>query len=253
MAAKLETRETTEAEILPSRERYRREVNDQIVHDSWLRRGFVKPFLLLVDGVAAGHATVTVAGVHEAGTIAEFWVEPAARAEAARLFRTLVDVAGARGVRAQTNDPLLLTMLYDFGADIRRDAILFRDMVTTRHVLPGAVFRRTTDADSGRMFPHEIVPVGSWLIEIDGIIAATASYYDHYNPPYADIAMEVAPVFRNRGVGQFIVQEMKRVCREAGLTPAARCPPGNVGSRRTLERAGLLPNGRILSGKLAGH
>jgi GNAT superfamily N-acetyltransferase len=65
--------------------------------------------------------------------------------------------------------------------------------------------------------------------------------------------MEVAPAFRGRGLGTFIVQEAKRVCREAGLTPAARCPPANVASRRSLERAGLLPNGRILSGRLAGH
>jgi GNAT superfamily N-acetyltransferase len=253
MATRIEVRATAEAEILPSRERYRRAVNDQIVHDSWQRRGFAKPFVLLVDGVPAGHAAVTVAGKHEAGTIAEFWVEPPARVEAARLFRTLIDAAAARTVRAQTSDTLLLTMLYDFGADIRTDYVLFRDMVTTRHALPGAVFRRTRDADSERMFAHQIVPVGGWLVEIDGIIAATASYYDRYNPPYADIAMEVAPAFRNRGVGKFIVQEVKRVCREAGLTPAARCPPENVASRRTLERAGLLPNGRILSGKLAGH
>jgi GNAT superfamily N-acetyltransferase len=209
--------------------------------------------VLLLGGEPAGHALVTVAGVHEAGTIAEFWLEPAARVEATQVFRALIDTAGAKAARAQTNDPLLLTMLFDFCGELRADYLLFRDMVTTRHASPGAVFRRMLPADAARIFPHTVVPVGQWLAEIEGVIAATASFYTHYNPPYADIAMEVAPAFRGRGLGTFIVQEAKRVCREAGLVPAARCPPGNVASRRTLEQAGLLPNGRILSGNLIGH
>ena len=253
MGAKIEVGEAVEAEVLASRERYRRAIDDQIVHDAWLRRGFARPFVLLRDGAPAGHALVTVDGVHEAGTIAEFWLEPAARAEAAGLFRALIEIAGAKAVRAQTNDPLLLTMLFDFCGELRTDYILFRDLVTTRHVSPGAVFRRASPLDAARMFPHAIVPVGEWLVEIEGAIAATAGFYTHYNPPYADIAMEVAPAFRGRGLGTFIVQEAKRVCRERGLVPSARCPPANSASRRTLERAGLLPNGRILSGALIGH
>ena len=60
--------------------------------------------------------------------------------------------------------------------------------------------------------------------------------------------METKGPFRRRGFGTFLVQELKRVCREHGHIPAARCNPGNVASRRTLQRAGFVPCGHILSG-----
>ena len=62
--------------------------------------------------------------------------------------------------------------------------------------------------------------------------------------------MEVAEPVRLQGFGSYIVQELKRVCYEAGKKPAARCNPDNVGSRRTLEKAGFLPCGRLLAGEV---
>jgi RimJ/RimL family protein N-acetyltransferase len=60
--------------------------------------------------------------------------------------------------------------------------------------------------------------------------------------------MEVGEPFRQRGLGSFLVQELKRVCYEGGHVPAARCNTGNVASRRTLQKAGLVPCGHILTG-----
>jgi GNAT superfamily N-acetyltransferase len=68
----------------------------------------------------------------------------------------------------------------------------------------------------------------------------------HYNPPYGDIFMEVDERFRNRGFGSYLVQEVKRVCYESGKRPAARCDVTNEASRRTLQKAGLLPCARIV-------
>jgi GNAT superfamily N-acetyltransferase len=70
----------------------------------------------------------------------------------------------------------------------------------------------------------------------------------HYNPPYGDVRMEVAPAERRRGFGSFLVQELKRTCRATGRIPAARCPASNVASRKALEKAGLLPCARVLRG-----
>jgi GNAT superfamily N-acetyltransferase len=62
--------------------------------------------------------------------------------------------------------------------------------------------------------------------------------------------MEVAEPFRRRGLGSYLVQELKRVCYEAGKRPAARCNPTNEASRSTLQKAGFLPCGRLLTGKV---
>jgi GNAT superfamily N-acetyltransferase len=63
--------------------------------------------------------------------------------------------------------------------------------------------------------------------------------------------MEVDEPFRRRGYGSFLVQELKRACYEMGRVPTARCNASNVASRSTLQKAGLLPCARMLSGHLS--
>jgi RimJ/RimL family protein N-acetyltransferase len=81
-------------------------------------------------------------------------------------------------------------------------------------------------------------------------VVATGGFLSHYNPPYGDIYMEVAEPFRRMGFGSYLIQELKRVCCEAGKKPAARCNPDNLASRRALEKAGLLPCGHFLVGEV---
>jgi GNAT superfamily N-acetyltransferase len=73
----------------------------------------------------------------------------------------------------------------------------------------------------------------------------------HYNQPYGDIYMEITEPFRQRGLGSYLVQELKRECRELGAVPSARCNPTNVASRRTLQRAGFVPVAHILTGSFS--
>jgi len=88
-------------------------------------------------------------------------------------------------------------------------------------------------------------------VEVEGKVAATGGILFHYNRPYGDIYMDVAESFRRRGLGSFLVQELKRVCYEGGNIPAARCNPGNIASRRTLQKAGFVPCGNILNGSVS--
>src|SRR5262249_62021949 len=90
-----------------------------------------------------------------------------------------------------------------------------------------------------------------WLLEIEGNIAATGGILYHYNRPYGDIYMAVAESFRRRGLGAYLVQELKRICYEQGSVPAARCNPANVASRKTLQKAGFVPCGCMLHGVVA--
>jgi GNAT superfamily N-acetyltransferase len=62
--------------------------------------------------------------------------------------------------------------------------------------------------------------------------------------------MEVDEAHRRKGLGSYLVQELKRIAREGGHTPAARCNSDNIPSRLALERAGMLPCARILRGRI---
>jgi GNAT superfamily N-acetyltransferase len=234
--------------ILDMREEYRREMNAQIVHDSWHKRGFTTSYLCQLDDTIVGYGAVGGVPPDPKDIVKEFYVQPAHRRFALPLFRELISVSGARRIHAQTNDALLTLMLLDCGTDWTSDAILFADAITTTLPPPDGVTLRPVARDEhGRVFPHTAEPVGEWGLECDGgQIVATAGFLCHYNPPYGDVYMEVDERYRRRGFGSYLVQEVKRLCRERGRVPAARTNIVNVASRRTLERAGMLPCARIL-------
>jgi GNAT superfamily N-acetyltransferase len=234
------------------RDLHRHEMNCQIIRDSWHARGYTDSYLLRVDGRLAGYGLVGGVPGDPKETFVEFFVRPRGRAAALPLFRRLVELSGARSVIAQTNDVLLTLMLYDCAQGVESDTILFEDVLTTALTAPGAVFRRAVESDEGRIFAHAVEPVGDWVIEVDGEIVATGGHMTHYNVPYGDVYMEVAEPFRQRGYGSYLVQEVKRACYEAGKVPAARCHVANLGSRATLQKAGLLPCARMLTGTLVG-
>jgi GNAT superfamily N-acetyltransferase len=62
--------------------------------------------------------------------------------------------------------------------------------------------------------------------------------------------MEVAEPFRRRGLGRYLVQELKRICYQMGSVPCARCNTENVASRKTLQKAGFAPCAHILIGSV---
>ena len=229
------------------RELYRQEVNCQIIHDAALSGGNADPYLILLGGSVGGYGAVW--NTYAKDRVMEFYTLPDARSLALPMFRELLNESQATHIEAQTNVPLMLTMLYDCAEDISELGILFQDEFTTHLVCPDGKFRQATPEDSQSIFPHQHEPVGDWVIEVKGAIVATGGFYCHYNPPYGDLFMEVSEPARRRGIGSYIVQELKRVCYEAGKKPAARCNPSNAASRRTLQKAGLLPCGRLLAGK----
>lgn len=236
--------------ILSLREEYRREMRCQIVHDSYHARGFTNSYLLRMNGQVVGYGSVVGDPDGPREVIKEFYLLPAYRGSALHLFRRLLEATNARWIEAQTNDILLLLMLFDYAVELTSETILFADGDTTHHPPPGVVLRPITKADQAGMFPHTREPVGEWGLELDREVVATGGLMLHYNPPYGDIYMEVAAPYQRRGYGSYLVQELKRLCYEMGRIPAARCPKDNLASRLTLQRAGLLPCARIVRGRI---
>ena len=95
---------TTAQDILPFRERQRKELNCQIVHDSIHRRpGWTLTYLLEFNGVAVGFGSVAIAGPwKDKPTVFEFYIEPAHRFRSFDLFEAFLSEAkpqsAARGL-----------------------------------------------------------------------------------------------------------------------------------------------------------
>jgi len=238
-------------DVLPWRDMYRLEMSCQIIHDSiHSRKGWTQEYFLFAGGVAVGYGSIAIAGPwKEKPTVYEWYVVPQYRSHMFDLFSALLAASGSATIETQSNDTLLTVMLHTFAPSVTSESILFHDKLTTAHLPPGAIFRGATAADALDISPDQLKWHG--IVEVEGKVAATGGILFHYNRPYGDIYMEVAEPFRRRGLGSFIVQELKRVCYEGGNVPAARCNPKNIASRKTLQKAGFVPCGHILTGSVS--
>lgn len=238
--------------VLPLRVRYRREMNCQCVKDSiHTREGWTLIYACTLDGVLAGFGTVAIAGPwKDKPTILEFYVLPEHRGRAFDLFDAFVSGSGARLMEIQSNDLLLAAMLHTYARDITSEAIVFRDEVTTALPANGAVVRRITSDDETRCAIADRAGNTECVLQVGDDTVATGGLMFHYNVPYADIYMDVSEAHRRRGFGSYLVQELKRLAYELGSIPAARCNTSNVASRKTLQKAGLVPYAHILNGSI---
>lgn len=232
----------TYKDVESMRDLYRHELNCQIIRDSFLRRGLADPYLLHVNGRIGGYGAIS--NKYDKGRLMEFYVLPHLRGIALPMFRELLRSSLATHVEAQTNSPLMLMMLYDCARNITAENYLFADALLTQLPCPRGVFRAATADDRAAGVEPD------WLIEADHAVVATGGFLCHYNPPFGDVYMEVAEAARRQGLGSYLVQELKRVCYEAGKKPAARCNADNPASRRTLEKAGFIVCGRMMVGEV---
>src|SRR5262249_11222891 len=184
-------------------------------------------------------------------TVYEYFLLPHHRMRIFDSFIAFLTSSGATEIQTQSNDVLLTVMLHTFAPTVTSESILFHDKMTTAHAPPNALFRRATSEDAGQMAQQELDSKAKWLVAVGGVVAAAGDILFHYNRPYGDIYMKVGESFRRRGIGTYLVQELKRICYEGGNVPAARCNPQNIASRQTLQRAGFVPCGHILKGTVS--
>jgi len=240
-------------EILPMRELYREEMRCQITHDSIHRReGWALPYLLTLGETVVGYALLAIGGPWtEKPTVLEYYVLPAYRTRVFDLFGAFVAASGARFIEIQTNDTLLTAMLLTWSTDAVSERIVFHDRIMTGLPSHGAALRRVTSLEEARRCVERRQGGGEWVLELEGTTVATGGILFHYNRPYGDIYMEVLEPYRRRGFGSYLVQELKKVCyEELNGIPCARCSVTNVASRKTLQKAGLVPCAHILTGSI---
>jgi GNAT superfamily N-acetyltransferase len=245
--------ESSLADVLAWRDLYRQEMDCQIIHDSiHFRPGWTREYLLRVGQTPVGYGSVAVGGPwRDKPAIYEFHVAPPVRGRMFELFEAFIAASSAVAIETQSNDPTLGVLIHVYAGNVSSESILFHDRITTHQPPPeGAVFRPATAEDAASIIERKLDAIAQWVVELEGQIVATGGVLSHYNRPYGDIFMSVAESHRRRGLGSYIVQELKRICYERGDVPAARCGINNLPSRRALQKAGLVPCGHILVGRI---
>ena len=225
------------------------EANAQIRYNACHERGWSDSYLLSVDGSSVGYGSVKGQEIPDRDTIFEFYISPPHRKWASQLFQRLIAASGVKLIECQSNAPLLQSMIFEFSKDIHSPVILFSDHMITDLVAPGLVFRKKLEGDM--LFKHHHEPEGSHVIVSKEEVVATGGFMLHYNAPFADLFMEVREDLRKKGVGSYLIQELKRECYLSGRVPAARCNIENHASRATLLKAGLKIAGFMMIGTIA--
>jgi GNAT superfamily N-acetyltransferase len=237
-------------EIAALRECYRKEMDCQIIHDSiHSRPGWTIEHLLDVNGATSAYGSVAVGGPWTTShALYEFYVKEDFRDRTFDLFAALLASCPAAIIETQTNAPMLPIMLHTFGENIRAEAILFEDRFETRLAPQDSDFRPAKPEDASLLRTLNLDDSAGWVVTFNGTLAGAGGVLYHYNRPYGDIYMRIAEPFRGRGLGAYLVQELKRACRTGDSVPAARCNIKNLASRRTLQKAGFVPCGNLIAG-----
>lgn len=236
-------------DIHPLRQLFLQESNFQIRYDAYHARGWTDSYLFRTDDSVVGYGALKGQERDSRDTVFEFFVVPPFRKNASALFRQLLAASGAEYIECQSNDLLLSSMAFEFATSVKSEVVLFEDHAVTEHIVPGAAFRPRSKND--HIFEHGVEPVGDYVVELGREVVATGGFLSHYNPPFSDLYMEVRQDCRRRGIGSFLLQEVKKQCYLSGRVPAARCSMQNIASRATLAKAGLRVCGFMLLGRIA--
>jgi GNAT superfamily N-acetyltransferase len=236
---------TTLEEIHDMRASFLQENNFQFVCDKCHYYGWSDDYLFMIDDNKAGYACVWGTDRRQdRDCVFEFYLLPQYRVHESLLFERLVRLSGAIYAEVQTNDRFLAPLFFRYAKEIKAEAILFEDDIETSLLVAGALFREKTAADNIKDDDAKHV------VEVNGELAGSGGLMLNYNHPYADIYMEIKEAFRGKGLGSFLVQELKKEAYRIGRVPAARCNINNIISKATLLKGGLKICGYRLKGKI---
>jgi len=238
----LSIQRASEQEIESFRSLFLHESNVYFVHNKCHQYGWADSWIFSLQKEKIGYGAVWGSDKREIkNCIFEFYLLRPYRRSATDIFEAFIEASGASFLECQTNIPLLSLMFYEFGKNIKVEAILFKDHYQTNLTVPGAVFQKK---DFTSDHPQEIAGL---VIEYEGREVASGGFFLNYNFPYADIYMSVEESQFQKGFGSLIVQEIKKEIYKMGRVPSARCNVTNYISKSTLMKAGFEPCGALMT------
>ena len=245
----LEITKTNLEEILYLRNLFLQENNFQIRYNACHERGWTDSYIIYFNEEKIGYGSVKGnEKLNDRDAVFEFYIIPSFRNLSSAAFLKLLQVSKTTFIECQSNDFLLTSMLYEYAQNINANTILLEEGITTDIKIDKVMFRKRNEND--KVFEHKAEPVGDFVLELNNEVVATGGFLLHYNMPFADLFMEVKEDCRRRGLGSFLIQELKKQCYLAGRVPAARTGMENIPSRATLIKAGLKIAGFILLGQV---
>jgi len=186
---------------------------------------------------------------------------------AQEIFRWIILTYGIQQAITSTIEPLYFSLCLDVQRNIVLHSYLFRDNQRRELVsgLSNSLFRKAEGReldDLVRFYHANTEGSGEWieaflnarlhreelfvLYDQQTLVAAGECIPSQKQPPYADLGMVVARSYRGRGVGSFLLTQLKNHCYEVGWKPICSCEASNRASKKAIEKAGFLSEQRMV-------
>lgn len=212
------------------------------------------PYYFINDGRKIGYVLYG-----EDKVIHEFYVEDVSVPLAPELFKQFLDDYDVEKAIIQSWDHLFISMSLLHFEKKKILGFNFRDRVKTPGPIAEYEFkeRRATLDDHDLILEHreeifddsEIELIPYWIEKAEiiifenekdefigyGLVNKTLEGRNWY-----DVGMYVHPDHRKKGIGTWIIDHLVKYCLDKGWRPAAGCAIYNTGSKKTLEKAGLI-------------
>ena len=195
-------------EILPLRSLFLQENNFQIRYNACHERGWTDSYIIRYNEQKIGYASVKGKdNVRDRNAVFEFYIIPSFRNLSSFFFSSFLHSSEAIFVECQSNDLLLTSLLYQHAQNINSEIILFEENTASHLQADNVIFRKRKENDI--VFEHTSEPVGEHVLELNKEVIATGGFLLHYNFPFADLYMEVKESHHKKGVGSYLIQQLK--------------------------------------------
>ena len=186
---------------------------------------------------------------------------------AQEIFRWIVSTQGIQYAITSTIEPPYFSLCLDLQVGITLHSYLFRDnkRIDLSSGLSNSIFKQAEKKeldDIVRFYQTNTEGSGEWvevflrkrialaelfvLYDRQTLVATGECIPSQKQTPYTDLGMVVTQSRRGRGLGSFMLTQLKQHCYEVGWKPICACAADNHASKRAIEKAGFVSEHRMV-------
>lgn len=213
-------------------------------------------YIIIYNGKKAGHFFVD-----SKKTLVQFYTFTEYFIHAPEIFEYIIANNIAENATVSTKETEFLSLCLDYQKNISIDCYLFTDNKNIKYELANfkdVSFKLAKSNDIVTIkakcdpafegYYEDLIENNQLFVLYSGDILLGIGEFRIFksNEQYGDIGMIVAEEYRKKGIGAYIITQLKEHCYMNNLKPMACCNPKNIASRKTLEKSGFIANHRII-------
>ena len=187
---------------------------------------------------------------------------------AQEIFAWIISAYKIQRAIASTIEPFYFSLCLDFQKSMSLHTYLFRDhkRVELSSKLEESIFRKAEKRDWDDImlfYQANTERPGDWIegffhkrldreelficYDQQMLVAAGECIPGQQQQPYADLGMVVARSYRGKGLGSFMLSQLKIYCYKMSWMPICSCEAHNSVSKKAIEKAGFISEQRMMN------